>query len=297
MDGILCINKPQEYTSFDVVARLRGMTKTKRVGHSGTLDPMATGVLPIFIGNATRACDLLPNDEKSYTAEFRLGQTTDTLDVWGTVRSSVESHVSRKDLEALLPRFRGEIEQIPPMYSAVRVNGQRLYDIARQGGEVERAAKTVFISKLHLLTFDEQTQTGTLEIECSKGTYIRTIISDLGACLGTGGIMTGLIRTKACGFTLADCVTLEEAQELTAQEQLAPRLQPVDHLFYGLPKMNLNEIQTIKFRNGVKLDLNRVFYKDLDGLHRVYGANKTFLGLASLDRTDMGLKIEKMFIR
>lgn len=297
MNGILCINKPQEYTSFDVVARIRGMTKTKRVGHSGTLDPLATGVLPIFVGNATKACDMLPNDDKSYIAEFQFGFKTDTLDISGEVLETFDKRVSKEDIINHLDQFRGDIQQIPPMYSAVRVNGQRLYDIARQGREIEREPRSVTIFKLELLAFDETTQTGQFEIECSKGTYIRSIISDLGKLLGTGGTMTALCRDKACGFSLDDCITLEQAQELTMNGTLEQQLLPVDRIFYHLPRIGLNEIQSIKFKNGVKLDLNRVIYKDIDCLHRVYDNEKVFLGLASLDKEDMALVIKKMFYR
>lgn len=296
MNGILCINKPQEYTSFDVIARIRGMSKTKRVGHSGTLDPMATGVLPVFIGMATKACDLLPDDNKEYEASFALGTETDTLDCWGTVKRTCASHVREEELLALLPQFTGEIEQIPPMYSAVRINGQRLYDIARQGREIEREPRKVTVMSLSCTSFDEEKQCGTLSICCSKGTYIRTIISDLGGLLGCGAMMTGLVRTKACGFTLTDCVTLEQAQELTADGTLESKLLPVDRLFYHLPRISLNEVQAIKFKNGVRLDLNRVKHKQIETMHRVYAPDKTFLGLATLDHSDESLRIAKMFI-
>ncbi len=296
MNGILCINKPQEYTSFDVVARIRGMSKTKRVGHSGTLDPMATGVLPIFLGAATKACNLLPDDSKCYEAAFALGKETDTLDCWGTIKKVREAHVRIEEIQAILPRFTGEIEQIPPMYSAVRINGQRLYDIARQGKEVERPPRKVRITQLECTAFNEKDQTGVLAVSCSKGTYIRSIISDIGTALGCGAVMTGLVRVKACGFTLNECITLSEVQELTEKGELESKLQPVDHLFYHLPRICLNEVQAVKFKNGVRLDLRRVNHKPVDTMHRVYGPDKTFLGLASLDHSDDSLRIEKMFI-
>lgn len=297
MNGILCINKPQEYTSFDVIARIRGMSKTKRVGHSGTLDPMATGVLPVFIGNATKACDMLPNDNKSYLAEFKLGIRTDTLDITGKVLNECKSEITAKAVEDCLKHFRGEILQIPPMYSAVRVNGQRLYDIARQGREIERQPRAVTVFELKLEHFDENTQKGRLHIKCSKGTYIRTIIGDLGDALNTGAAMTALCRTEACGFTLDDCITLEQAQQLTSDGSLEKHLLKTDRIFYHLPKIQLNEIQSVKFKNGVKLDLNRVKYKDINGNHRVYDDQKNFLGLASLNKEKMELIIEKMFYR
>lgn len=296
MNGILCINKPQDYTSFDVVARIRGMSKTKRVGHSGTLDPLATGVLPVFIGNATKACDMLPTDDKHYIAGFKLGVSTDTLDISGTVLSTKESHIKQGELLDLLPQFRGEIEQIPPMYSAIRVNGQRLYDIARQGREIERESRKVTIFSLELLSFDEEKQEGTLFVFCSKGTYIRTIISDIGDQLGVGGIMTELVRTVASVFKLEDCITLDQAQELTSTGKLEEYLLPVDKIFHNFPSITLNEIQSKKYRNGVKLDLNRVIYKKVESLHRVYDDKQVFMGLASLNLEKMELVIEKMFV-
>lgn len=295
MNGVLCINKPQEYTSFDVIARIRGMSKTKRVGHSGTLDPMATGVLLIFLGQATKACDMLPDDDKAYEASFELGLRSDTLDCWGTVTPGEKQRVTAAEVEAVLPQFRGDITQIPPMYSAVRINGQRLYDIARQGREVEREPRAVTVMELTLSSFDEESGRGTLTIRCSKGTYVRTIISDIGEALGCGAIMTGLIRTQASGFTLGDCITLEQAQQFTADGTLEQQLRPVDTLFSHLPKIRLNEVQTEKFQNGVRLDLNRVRHKKVDTLHRVYGHTGLFLGLASLDHSDESLRIEKMF--
>jgi len=297
MDGILCIDKPQDYTSFDVVARIRGMSGTKRVGHSGTLDPMATGVLPLFLGTATKGCGMLPDERKHYTADFRLGEVTDTLDVWGKTLDRRESRVTREELLARLPDFCGKIWQVPPMYSAVRVKGQRLYDIARQGGEVERTPRQVEVCRLELLSFDEESQSGRLEVLCQKGTYVRSLISDLGESLGPGGIMTGLVRTQAGGFTLDDCITLEEAQQLASEERLTERLLPVDRLFSHLPAVFLGQVQTDKFKHGVQLDLNRLRYKDVPGLHRVYGPQKQFLGLASLQKEDMSLKIEKLFWR
>lgn len=297
MNGIICINKPQEYTSFDVIARIRGMTKTKRVGHSGTLDPMATGVLPIFIGNATKACDMLPNDDKSYLAEFKLGVKTDTLDCTGQVLEERISNIKQQQILDILDDFRGDIKQIPPMYSAVRVNGQRLYDIARQGREVDREPRKVTIYQLELIEFDEENQAGKLNITCSKGTYIRTIISDIGDNLEVGAMMTALCRTKACGFDLSECITLEQAQEFTNNQSFESKLLDVDRMFYHLPKIKLNEIQSIKFINGVKLDLNRVIYKDTNTMHRVYDNNNNFMGLASLNKEQMALVIEKMFAR
>ena len=295
MNGILCIDKPVEYTSFDVVARIRGMSKTKKVGHGGTLDPMATGVLPVFLGTATKAVSLLPNNNKRYLATFQLGIKTDTLDSYGKILSKTKSYIKTEQLEQILPDFRGEISQLPPMYSAVRVNGRRLYDFAREGKEIERTPRMVTVYQLELTDFDEASQRGGLDISCSKGTYIRTIIQDIGERLSVGGVMTGLVRTEACGFTLDDCLTLEQVQERTQAGCLIQELIPVDRAFRDYPLLRLNEVQADKFRHGVKLDLNRIQYMDFPGMHRVYGPQGAFLGLAKLDCQKMELAIEKLF--
>ena len=295
MNGILCVNKPQGYTSFDVVARIRGMSKTKKVGHSGTLDPMATGVLPVFIGSATKACDMLSNDDKEYVASFALGMTSDTLDSTGTILSKKQSDVNKDRLLSVLEGFKGEITQIPPMYSAVKVNGKRLYDLARQGKEVKREPRKITVYELELLSFDEDLQEGKLRISCSKGTYIRSIIDDVGKELGVGGIMTGLVRTKACGFSLADCASLEQIQEWTSNDELKEHLFATDSVFSHLPKIKLNSVQSFKFKNGVKLDLNRINYEKSEPMHRVYDDNACFMGVARANEETRELIIVKMF--
>lgn len=297
MNGILCVNKPSGWTSFDVVAKVRGMAKTKKVGHAGTLDPMATGILPLFFGTATKACDVMPNDNKGYIATFRFGMTTDTLDITGNVQSQTESHITEAELRALLPSFLGEIDQIPPMFSAVQVNGRRLYDIARSGAEVERKARRVNILKLKLLEFSEEEQTAAVEVLCSKGTYIRTLCSDIGEKLGVGATLTALNRHIVGNFTLDDCYTMEQLQAFTDAGVLDEKALPVEKVFEQLPKIKLNEVQSIKFRNGVKLDLNRVHYKNVDGLHKVFDQQNQFMGLARLNLETMELIVEKMFFR
>lgn len=297
MNGILCVNKPSGWTSFDVVAKVRGMARTKKVGHAGTLDPMATGILPLFFGTATKACDVMPNDNKGYIATFRFGMTTDTLDITGNVQSRTESHITEAQLRALLPSFLGEIDQIPPMFSAVQVNGRRLYDIARSGAEVERKARRVTILKLKLLEFSEEEQTATVEVLCSKGTYIRTLCSDIGEKLGVGATLTALNRHIVGNFTLDDCYTMEQLQAFTDAGILDEKALPVEKVFEQLPKIKLNEVQSIKFRNGVKLDLNRVRYKNVDGLHKVFDQQNQFMGLARLNLETMELIVEKMFFR
>lgn len=296
MNGIICLNKPSGFTSFDVIAKLRGIMRIKRLGHAGTLDPMATGVLPVFVGYATRACDIMPDSSKCYRAGFRLGLTTDTQDITGAPLSQKQSDIKKSGIEAVLPEYTGDIEQIPPMYSAVQVNGQRLYDIARAGQTVERKPRSAAVSRLELVSFDADSQSGELVIDCSRGTYIRTIINDIGESLGCGAVMTSLERTRSGGFTLSDCVTLDEMQAIRdSGGDFEKILLPIDRVFDVYPEIRLNRVQTEKFINGVRLDLNRVYHKQSAGYHRVYGNDGRFLGLASLDNEKNILKIEKMF--
>lgn len=294
MNGILCVDKPQDFTSFDVVAKLRGILRIKRLGHGGTLDPMATGVLPVFVGNATKACDIMPDNTKSYRAGFRLGAVSDTQDVWGEVRESSATAVSREQIEAVIPGFIGRIMQLPPMYSAVQVNGQRLYDLARQGIEVERQAREIEVGSLVLEEYDSSTREGVLSISCGKGTYIRTIISDIGEKLGCGGIMTSLVRTSSGGFTLADCHTLEEIQQARDEDRLEELILPIERVFEKLPKLRLGEAQTKMYRNGVKLDISRL--RDIrSGVesYGVYGFDGGFIGTAYADFESGELRIGK----
>lgn len=294
MNGIICINKPQDFTSFDVVAKLRGIMQMKRLGHGGTLDPMATGVLPVFVGSATKACDIMPDTTKSYRAEFRLGQTTDTQDITGKLLNESNKPVKAEQLEAILPEFTGSIMQLPPMYSAVQVNGKRLYDLARQGIEVERQARAIRIHELILKDYNENSREGTLEITCSKGTYIRTIISDIGERLGCGGIMTALERTSSGGFTLADCYTFEQIQLARDENRLEELILPIERVFEALPKLRLGEAQTGMYRNGVKLDLSRLYnIRDDADIYAVYGFDGAFIGTARTDRENGILRVAK----
>ncbi len=295
MNGILLINKPQGFTSFDVIAKLRGILKIKRLGHAGTLDPMATGVLPVFVGKATRACDIIPNNEKSYTADFSVGVVTDTQDSTGTVINTFDKKASEDEIISVLDCFRGEIDQIPPMYSAVSVNGKRLYDLARQGIEVERKARKITVDKLVLLSFDEESQAGRLFISCSKGTYIRTIIHDIGEKLSTGGIMTGLVRNSSSGFKLENCYTFEQVQHMKDNDSLEDAIIPVDKAFESYDEIHLSDVQTSMYRNGVKLDLNRVIYNSNNNIFRVYSNENVFLGIAKADTDTMELVCDKNF--
>lgn len=297
MNGILCMNKPQDFTSFDVIGKLRGILHMKRLGHTGTLDPMATGVLPILVGTATKACDILPNQDKTYQATVVFGKATDTLDIWGKpLQDYPEQHVTEAALRAILPEFLGDITQLPPMYSAVSVNGKRLYELARKGETVERPTRTVHIDAITLDAFDETQQTATLTVSCGKGTYIRTLLSDMGQRLGGDAVMTALTRTAACGYPLQDCLTFEQVTAAMADGTLEEHLLPTDSLFSSYPKLRLNAAQERMFCNGVKLDLNRLrnLQPDQD-IYTVYGATGTFLGTALADRTQQELRIGKRF--
>ena len=270
-DGIIVINKPQDWTSMDVCAKLRGVFHEKRVGHAGTLDPMATGVLPVFVGQATKAVSFAEDGKKEYRARLRLGVTTDTQDIWGTVLSESAVNVSESDLRAVLPRFTGEIEQVPPMYSAIKVQGQKLYDLARKGVEVERKPRRITIYELELLERDETGGWG-LRVVCSKGTYIRTLCHDIGAALGCGGCMSSLTRTMAAGFTLDEAVTLEDAQARGAK-----LLRPVDSLFRQYPAYRIDYAEAerrCRCGNPIRA------FNSKDGMYRVYGQDGAFLALS-----------------
>lgn len=294
MNGILCVNKPQDFTSFDVVAKLRGILGMKRLGHAGTLDPMATGVLPVFVGTATKACDIMPDNSKSYNAGFQFGKTSDTQDITGKILTTSDKQVKRDDILKILPEFTGKIMQLPPMYSAVQVNGKRLYDLARQGIEIERQPREIEVNSIRLSEYDESKREGTLEIDCGKGTYIRTIINDIGEKLACGGIMTSLVRTSASGFTLEDCYTFEEIQQAHDENYLENLILPVERVFNSLPKLRLNEHQTKLYKNGVKLDIERVHnIIENCGLYSLYGFDGAFIGTAVADFENGVLRIGK----
>ena len=269
-NGIIIIDKPAGWTSMDVCAKLRGILHEKRVGHAGTLDPMATGVLPVFVGQATKAVSFAENGRKVYEAVLQLGRVTDTQDTTGETLEEHAVTVTADDVRAALPRFLGEIEQIPPMYSAIKVNGQKLYDLARQGKEVARKPRRITIYDLALT---EELGNGqyALRVECSKGTYIRTLCHDLGQALGCGGCMAALRRTEASGFCIGEAVTLEDA----AREGEA-LLRPLDSLFRAYPAFTIpNATLEKKCLCGNPLRVSLA-----DGIYRVYGCDGTFLALS-----------------
>ena len=272
MNGIVIVNKPQGWTSQDVTARLRRVFGTRRIGHGGTLDPMATGVLPVFVGRATRGVEFFEHAEKTYEATLRLGLHTDTEDITGTVLKECAVDVTREQMERTLENFRGDILQVPPMYSALKINGQKLCDLARKGKEVERQPRPITIYKLECLGFDGVT--ARLLVHCSKGTYIRTLCKDIGESLGCGGCMESLCRVTAGEYTLEGSVALETLLECEGPEQY---LRPVDSMFVNLEAVVLTENQEKRCRNGNSFSIALP-----DGRYRAYGKNGEFLMLAQV---------------
>lgn len=282
LNGVIVVNKPQDFTSFDVVAVMRGCFRTKKVGHSGTLDPMATGVLPVFIGSATKAVSILPDSDKSYRAGFRLGLTSDTLDIWGKCSEQRDVNVSENALQCALERFCGDIDQIPPMYSALKVNGQKLCDLARQGIEVERQPRRITISRLELLEFNGTD--GVIDVDCSSGTYIRALVDDIGKALGTGAVMTSLVRTRACGYGIGEAYPLSELK-VKPLEELESLLLPTESVFKSYPEIHLDEEQKRLYLNGVRLDVNRLRNVPESETFRVYAGE--FLGIAKISDNEL----------
>ena len=273
--GIVIIDKPADWTSMDVCAKLLGILKERRVGHGGTLDPMATGVLPVFVGSATRAVEFAEKSGKTYVAGLRLGLVTNTQDTTGETLEERPVTAGLRELEEVLPRFTGPIEQVPPMFSAIKIKGQKLYELARAGKEVERKPRPVTIHALEVLE-----QTGEADyrllVRCSKGTYVRTLCHDIGAALGCGGCMSSLRRTEAAGFTIEQAVTIEEVQ---AQGEAL--LLPVDRFFAQYPAFRLTEERLERLcRNGNPLPAGDA----APGTYRVYAPGGTFLCLSRWER-------------
>lgn len=298
MNGVVVIDKEQGYTSFDVVAVVRKTLGTKKVGHCGTLDPNATGVLPVLVGNATKAQDIIPNHDKSYVADFKFGTATDTLDIWGKVVSEQACAVTTEQLHKAAESFVGDIMQTPPMYSAVQKDGVRLYDLARQGIEVERTPRKVTIYSLSIDKFDESTQCGTLSVSCSKGTYIRQLIYDIAERLGTIAVMTALERTSACGFDIKYAIKLDKLKELKENEAINTKLLSTESLFDKYPIITVSDKQAVRFKNGNPLDIERTKLKDTDvsdgAIYRVKWGDE-FLSLGIIDLSKGVVKIYKHF--
>ena len=297
--GILLMDKPQGFTSHDVVAKLRGILHKRRIGHGGTLDPLATGVLPVFVGGATKAADFAAAQDKEYLAGFTLGFETDTQDVTGEVLRRSGQTASREQVEQAAARFLGAQQQVPPMYSAVKVNGQKLYDLARKGKEVERPARDIFVREMTLLDFDEATQKGTLRLTVSKGTYVRTLVSDMGVSLGTLATMHSLTRTRAGAYPLEQCHSFDEVEQAAQDGTVPDLLLPVDGLFAEHPAVELTDEGAERIARGAV-----VFPRQVRGLPETAGTlcrvyhRGHFLMLGqvrTLDKGGVGLFVYKNF--
>lgn len=299
LSGILLMNKPAGFTSHDVVAKLRGILKTKKIGHGGTLDPMATGVLPVFIGGATKAADFAASQNKAYAAGFSLGFRTDTQDTTGEVSERSEKTATKDEVEQAMKDFLGAGKQIPPMYSAVKIDGQKLYDLARKGKEVERPARDIFIHEIRLEHFDEALQTGEMYLKVSKGTYVRTVIDDLGEKLGTFAAMNALTRVSAGEYELSECASFETVEKAMQEGTVQSLLLPTDSLFSEYPSVFLSEEGAERAKRGAI-----VFPRQADNMPeqeeqicKVY-FGQTFLMLGkvrTLDKGGVGLFVYKNF--
>lgn len=305
MTGIICLRKPEDMTSFQAVRKVRGITGEKKAGHCGTLDPMATGVLPVMLGGATRFLEYLPTTPKRYRAVMKLGVRTDTLDLTGNVLETKDVSVGREDILAALDEFRGDILQVPPMYSALKKDGVRLYDLARQGVEVEREARPVTIYELALLPdgtdgTDPSNGEYVLDVTCSGGTYIRTLIDDIGGKLSCGASMAALLRTEVGVFTLDRAVTLEELEDAKASGTLDDVVLPLGEALSFLDGISVTAPQVTRFRNGGELSLDRLrFPEELpeDGtLLRVLSQDNDFLGLGEVCRETGMLTVRRVFV-
>lgn len=280
MNGIIIIDKPADWTSFDVIAKLRGILREKRIGHGGTLDPLATGVLPVFIGRATRAVEFCESYDKEYIAGLRLGIVTDTQDTTGNTLATSDVDVSRQDVERAVRQFTGPQEQLPPMYSAVKIGGKKLYELARRGIEADRKTRHIDINAMEIL--DQSGNDYILRIVCSKGTYIRTLCHDIGGFLGCGGAMFSLRRTRAGSFTLENALSLSDVDAAVQADRIDTLLKPVDSLFSDYPSILIDDQKKAKCLNG-----NDFGYDAPDGLYRVYDASARFLMLGRVDRGRM----------
>lgn len=308
MNGIINVYKEKGFTSFDVCAKLRGILRTKKIGHTGTLDPDAEGVLPVCVGNATKLCDLLTDKDKVYEAVLYLGVTTDTEDMTGTVLTTCEVSSTKEEVEQVIHRFIGQYDQVPPMYSALKINGQRLYDLARKGTVVERKARPVTIHSIEILEYIMEESNPSyvravrMSVYCSKGTYIRTLCKDIGETLGCGGCMKSLLRTKVSVFELSNSLKLSEIEQLVQKNQIAQVLIPVDDMFPDLVKavatqeadrflMNGNALrkQQLKFSSAVSFDIN---FEVL-----VYDSKSTFTGIYEYKVAEQCFKPVKMFLQ
>ena len=279
--GMINVYKEKGFTSHDVVAKLRGICKQKKIGHTGTLDPDAVGVLPVCLGCATRLCDMLTDKDKEYVAVLRLGITTDTQDATGKVLAEKEVSVSEEEVRAVIASFEGEQLQIPPMYSALKVNGKKLYELAREGKEIERKARPIVVHEIEILS--ENMPEFTIRVKCSKGTYIRTICHDIGQKLSCGGVMVSLKRTKVGNFGIEDAYTLSQIEDMAKEGKLCEILLPVEKVFEKLPEIRVKETAMKALLNGNQLKKEEILMLSDEALKaeevRVYGADGRFYGV------------------
>ena len=279
--GMINVYKEKGFTSHDVVAKLRGICKQKKIGHTGTLDPDAVGVLPVCLGCATRLCDMLTDKDKEYVAVLRLGITTDTQDATGKVLAEKEVSVSEEEVRAVIASFEGEQLQIPPMYSALKVNGKKLYELAREGKEIERKARPIVVHEIEILS--ENMPEFTIRVKCSKGTYIRTICHDIGQKLSCGGVMVSLKRTKVGNFGIEDAYTLSQIEDMAKEGKLCEILLPVEKVFEKLPEIRVKETAMKALLNGNQMKKEEILMLSDEALKaeevRVYGADGRFYGV------------------
>ena len=279
--GMINVYKEKGFTSHDVVAKLRGICKQKKIGHTGTLDPDAVGVLPVCLGCATRLCDMLTDKDKEYVAVLRLGITTDTQDATGKVLAEKEVSVSEEEVRAVIASFEGEQLQIPPMYSALKVNGKKLYELAREGKEIERKARPIVVHEIEILS--ENMPEFTIRVKCSKGTYIRTICHDIGQKLSCGGVMVSLKRTKVGNFGIEDAYTLSQIEDMAKEGKLCEILLPVEKVFEKLPEIRVKETAMKALLNGNQVKKEEILMLSDEALKaeevRVYGADGRFYGV------------------
>lgn len=295
MTGFVFLNKAEGMTSFFAASRLRRIFSMKKIGHTGTLDPLATGVLPVALGGATRFIELIESHDKAYRATFLLGKTTDTLDITGKVISEKEVTAKKEDVENALSFFRGSIKQLPPMYSAIKKDGVRLYDLARQGIEIEREERDVTIYSLELLNADEEKGEYTIDVSCSSGTYIRSLISDIGERLLCGAVMTALERTSANGIDIKECRSLDELEVLKEEGTLEKAVVPVWN-FIKYPCIAVSESQAKRFKNGGELFLDRVKGLSESIFYNVFSPEGDFLGIGEKDENEGLLKVKRVYV-
>ncbi len=295
MTGFLCFDKGENITSFFAVKKLSRLLGEKKAGHTGTLDPMATGVMTVALGGATRFIELMPSHEKSYRAVIKFGLATDTLDITGNVLETTDKKVSRHDFLDALDSFRGDIMQVPPMYSAIKKDGVRLYDLARQGIEVEREERKVTIKELELISCDENEQEFEIDVFCSNGTYIRSLCNDIGEKLGVICTLKSLRRTMANNIPITQCLTLEEIEKLCSEGRQEELIISVDKALDVYKKVNVSSKQAIRFANGGELDAGRIRFDFEETFYRVYSPEDKFLGIGEYIKSENSLKVKRVY--